>query len=221
MPDRLAPDRRARTGRRRPREGGAAVHRRDRRRGRPGLRQQPARLGAVRRRPGAGRRVPRRLRRARRAGVHPRVAAGQPRLTDRGDGDALGRDARARAAPGAPRSARAVSSSTPAARSTPITHRQRVPAGPRGAAAAARRRDGGRRAAAAGRAERRRRPVDGGPGRGPRRLLRRRRPAPVARRLPRHLPRLGGRARPRDARRHDRDAGHARRDVCGAGPARS
>src|SRR5262249_27642898 len=54
----------ARPGRGWPRPLGAAAYRRGCRRGGAGLRRQPARLGTVARRPGAGRRVPRGLRAA-------------------------------------------------------------------------------------------------------------------------------------------------------------
>ena len=177
-----------------------------------GLRLQLARLGAAARRPEAGHAVPGRLRRARPARVHPRVAAGQPRLADRADGRALGRRRwRTRCERGRAIGATAVvfhaGSSVDA-----DARRQGVAPAARGAAAAARRRGRARacpgcwssRAPAAAAAWRRR-SQDLGP------YLDAVGEPPVAGRLLRHLPRLGGRPRPGHPRRHDRDPGRAGR----------
>ena len=199
-------------------KGGLAVRRRGRRPVRAGLRLQPARLGAARRRPRAGRPVQRRLRRARRPVVHPRLAAGQPRLPDRGDGRAVGRRRSRTRCAAAPRSARRAWSFHAGSRGRRRTRRGGAAPGARGAAAAARR---GRRGdgprllvepSAGGGRSLAARVEDLGP------YLDARRPPPAARRLLRHLPRLGGRARPGDAGRHDRDPGHAGGDRR-AGPA--
>ena len=199
-------------------QGRPAVRRRGRLRGGAGVRVELARLGAAARRPGAGRAFRDGCGERGPAGVHPRVAAGEPRLADRATVERSVRDAGARAARGARRSAPRRWSSTPAARSTRRTptkalHQLRealLPLLDRAAAAGA--------AAAAGRAERGRRPQPGLEGGGPRALPGRGRRPPVAGRLLRHLPRLGGRARPGHPGRDDRDPGRAGGDGR-AGPA--
>ncbi len=89
----------------------------------PGVRVQLARLGAGRRRPGAGRGVPGRLRRSRRRRVRARLTAGQPRLADPRDGRAVGRRRWPTRCAGPPRSAPGAWCSTPGARSTRGTRR--------------------------------------------------------------------------------------------------
>ena len=185
---------------------------------RAGLRVQLARLGAAARRPGAGRRCSATAARERGVPVYIHasllVNLGSPTAAD---GRALGGDAGARAAPR--RGDRRAGGGLPRRQlGRPGARRRRRCKQVREALLPLLDAADGRAAGCWSSRARAAAAVAGVAGRAPRAVPGRGRRPPAAGRLLRHLPRLGGRARPGHARRHDRDARRAGRDRR-AGPA--